>query len=187
MHSHLILHPNRRADPACAPDELALLRPRCQAGIGQQVENTLQCFRLEQSRDRCFQVDASLLQRTIGKCRRMKMPLRPGFSSQRPKQRSQWRAFATRGDTRDQCQRSRVQPLRGERQPRADIGIFERGILHCAAAAGERRSAAPTKPADSTTITIPIAGAPETSNAVRTNSASEKGPRHCRFRIASGG
>ena len=45
-----------------------------------------------------------------------------------------------------------------------------------AAAAGERRRAAPTSPADSTTITIPIAGAPEISNAVRTNSASEMGP-----------
>ena len=40
------------------------------------------------------------------------------------------------------------------------------------AAAGERRRAAPTSPADSTTITIPTARAVETSNAVRTNSAA---------------
>ena len=37
----------RRADPACAADELALLRPGRHAVIGQQVEYALQSFRLE--------------------------------------------------------------------------------------------------------------------------------------------
>src|ERR1700682_3748340 len=45
-----------------------------------------------------------------------------------------------------------------------------------AADAGERRRAAPTSPADSATITIPISGAPEISNEVRTRPEREMGP-----------
>src|SRR4029077_18834615 len=55
-------------------------------------------------------------------------------------------------------------------------GYLNGAALVSAAAAGERRSAAPTSPADSTTITIPMAAAPEISNAVRTNSSSDMGP-----------
>ena len=44
-----------------------------------------------------------------------------------------------------------------------------------AADAGERRRAAPTSPADSATITIPINGAPEISNAVRTRLRERNG------------
>jgi hypothetical protein len=63
-----------RTDPACAADELALLRAGCQAGIGQQVQDALQGLCLEQGGNRRFQIDASLLERTIRKCRRVKMP-----------------------------------------------------------------------------------------------------------------
>src|ERR1700746_370624 len=57
--SFLLRH---RSDPASTANKLALLCAGGFTGIGQEVQHTLQGFRLEQGRDRRFQIDVSLFE-----------------------------------------------------------------------------------------------------------------------------
>src|SRR5882762_2304612 len=76
-------------DPTCATDKLALLWPCGFTVIGQEVEHPLQGLGREQRRDCCFQIEVSLLEGAIGKCRGVKVPHGRCFLSHPPQHRGQ--------------------------------------------------------------------------------------------------
>jgi len=83
-----------------------LLRPRSLAIVAEQMQNALQIFRFEERRDRSFQIDLALGQRTIRKCRGMKMSEQIRALAQRPQQRSERSGTIRRSHSREQCQRT---------------------------------------------------------------------------------
>ncbi len=85
-----IQHAPRTNSLCCGPAASRSSVSRCSTPCRLSVSNKVVTV--------AFRSMLSLLERTIGKCRRMKMPRRPRLSSQWPKHGSQRRAFGTGGD-----------------------------------------------------------------------------------------
>src|SRR5579862_5886293 len=96
------------SDPASAAHKFALMRPGCLAVVRKKVEHALQALSLKQGGGGGFQINLSLLERTIRKCGGVKMSLRRAPGSYWPQQGRHRPTFRARRDATKQNQGSRI-------------------------------------------------------------------------------
>src|SRR5262249_1511104 len=159
-------------DPAGAAHELALPCSHDLAVVGQEMEDPLQRLGLEEGPDGGHELDRSPLQRPIGERGSMEVARERGRVAERSDQGAERGGRAAPQTTRASVRGWRASEVNDS--PRRTPG-WAKGADADGSRAGERRNAAPTRPADSATITMPTASCATISSAASTSALSRTG------------